>query len=413
MLNNINNIGLKEGIIILVLCIIIFCLGKEIILNLDTKSNKTKINNKIDTTENFQDYSFIKSQPRPIAQPSINYFPNQGFQPLVLTNTRKYPKMVLGSPLPGSVGFLSSQVIQKYIYPFDIQTFDTDKSMIKALLSNTIQMGLIREYKLLNYIKSNQESTIQAFAPAYYETLFVLGKSLLPISSLNSIPNSNYQMKITIAYLDRDYDLIKHILQFNNIDISIETEKVVCVNYPNILDIVNDYIIGNIDIICICCHPKNTVLQEMMLSNKNKLLKIIDTNILQDKVEQFKKATKKTLPWIFINDTYPVIKIPQIVSSGNLYSTFQVRSLLVCNDKLPLEKEIMPEIVSNLVENYQTLQLNIERWNAIEGGEMLIDNTDKKSFDFDALSTIPKELNIHLDMVKILQQLNKIQIKYK
>jgi hypothetical protein len=406
----ISNIGLKEVITILVLGIIIFCICREIILNFSTKTKtETTTAEKSHKTETFQDYSLSKSQPRPVSQPNINYYPNQGFQPLVFTNTRKYPQMVLGSPLLGSVGFLSSQVIQKYIYPFDIQTFNTDKEMVKALISNTIQMGLVREFEILNHLKGNKLDTITALAPAYYETLFVIGKALLPLSSLNSIPTSNYQRKIIIAYLDRDYDLVNNILTFNNIDISVETEKVVCVNYPTILDIVNDYIIGNIDIICICCHPKNTVLQEMMLSSKNKLLKIIDTNILQDNVEQFKKDTKKGFPWIFFTDTYPVIKMPQIVSSGNLYSTFQVRSLLVCNDKLPLEKEIMPEIVSNLVENYQTLQLNVEKWNAIEGGDMLIDNTDKKSFDFDALSTIPKELSIHLDMVKILQQINKIK----
>ena len=408
----INNIGLKEIILILVLGIIIFCLGKEIILNINTNTNKKNTTKTINTKETFQDYSLSKSQPRPISQPNINYYPNQGFQPLVFTNTRKYPQMVLGSPLPGSVGFLSSQVIQKYIYPFDIQTFNTDKEMVKALTSNTIQMGLIREYEVLNYIKSKQDNTIQALAPAYYETLFALCKSLkdlLSLSSLNSISNFDYHRKIKLAYLDRDYDLVNNILAFNNINISLDTEKVVCIKYPNILDMINDYSIGNIDIICICCHPKNTVLQEMMLNSKNKLLKIIDTNILQDNVEKFKNDTKKQFPWIFFTDTYPVIKMPQVINSGNLYSTFQVRSLLVCNDKLPLEKEIMPEIVSNLVENYQTLQLNVERWNAIEGGEMLIDNTDKKSFDFDALSTVPKELSIHLDMVKILQQINKIK----
>lgn len=406
----IRNIGLKELMIILALGIIIFCLGKEIILNFSTKST-TKITSKTNTKENFQDYSFTKSQPRPISQPRINYFPNQGFQPLVLTNTRKYPNMVLGSPLPGSVGFLSSQVIQKYIYPFDIQTFNSDTHIIKALDTNIIQMALVREFEILNYVKSNQESAIQALAPAYYETLFALGKSLLPISSLNNISTSKYQRKITIAYLDRDYDLIKHILQFNNIDISIETENVVCVKYPNILALIEDYTLGNIDIICICCHPKNTVLQEMMLSYKNKLLKIIDNNILQDNIEQFKKDTKKVFPWVFFTNTYPVIKMPQIVSSGNLYSTFQVRTLLVCNKKIPLNEDVMPELTNNLVENYQTLQLNIEKWNAIEGGEMLIDNTDKKSFDFDALSTVPKEISIHLDMVKVLEDLNKIEIK--
>lgn len=407
----ISNIGLKEVIIILVLGIIIFCLGREIIINFGTKiKTETNTAEKSNKTENFQDYSFTKSQPRLVSQPNNNYFPDQGFQPLVFTNTRKYPKMVLGSPLPGSVGFLSSQVIQKYIYPFGIQTFDTDKSIVKALDTNTIQMGLIREYEVLNHLKGNQVTTVQALAPAYYETLFVLGKSLLPLSSLNSIPTSNYQRKITIAYLDRDYDLVNNILTFNNINISIETEKVVCVKYSNILDVVNDYTIRNIDVICICCHPKNTVLQEMMLSSKNKLLKIIDTNILQDKVEQFKKDTKKEFPWIFFTDTYPIIKMPKIVSSGNLYSTFQVRSLLVCNDKLPLEKDIMLELTSNLVENYQTLQLNVEKWNAIEGGEMLIDNTDKKSFDFDALSTIPKELSIHLDMVKVLEKIKKLKL---
>ena len=407
----ISNIGLKELMIILVLGIIIYCLGKEIILNINTKTNSADKTNK---TETFQDYPFTKSQPRPISQPNINYFPNQGFQPLVFANTRKYPKMVLGSPLPGSLGFLSSQVIQKYIYPVDIQTFNNDKEMVKALTSNTIQMVLIREFEVLNYIKSNQNNNnnnnaIQALAPAYYETLFVLGKSLLPFSALRVIPNSNYQRKITVAYLDRDYDLVNNILSFNNINISVETEKVICVNYSNILDMVNDYTIGNIDIICICCHPKNTVLQEMMLNSKNKLLKIIDTNVLQETIDEFKKETKKQFPWIFFTDTYPVIKMPQIVNSGNLYSTFQVRSLLVCNDELPLEDEVMSELVSNLVANYQTLQLNVEKWNAVEGGEMLIDNTDKKSFVFDALSTVPKELNIHLDMVKGLKKIKKIE----
>ena len=124
----------------------------------------------------------------------------------------------------------------------------------------------------------------------------------------------------------------------------------------------------------------------------------------------FKKILKRTFLDIFYR-YYPIIKMPQIVNSGNLYSTFQVRSLLVCNDKIPLEQDVMPELVSNLVENYQTLQLNVEKWNAIEGGEMLIDNTDKKSYDFDALSTVPKELNIHLDMIKVLKKIKKIVTK--
>ena len=133
--------------------------------------------------------------------------------------------MILGSTLPGSIGFLSSQVIQKYIYPADIQTFNNDKEIVKALTNNSIQMALIREFEVLNYNKSkqntnNNNSSIQALAPAYYETLFVLGKSLLPLSALRVIPNSNYQRKITIAYLcDRDYDLVNNILAFNNINI--------------------------------------------------------------------------------------------------------------------------------------------------------------------------------------------------
>lgn len=401
-----SNIGLKKGIIILVLSIIILCLGKELLLNANTKTNKTDMYQK----ENFQDYSF-KSQPRLIAQPNINYFPNQGFQPLVFTNTKKYPRMILGSTLPGSVGFLSSQVIQKYIYPFTIQTFNNDKKMIKALDTNTIQMALVREYEILNHLKYNKDSTIQVLSPSYYQTLFIIANSFSPFSSLNEISTSTIMKKTSIAYLDRDYDLVKNILEFNNINISIETDNLKIVKYLNILEIAEDYNMGNIDIICICCHPKNTVLQEMMLSSKNKLLKIIDANILQDYVEQFKKDTKKKLPWIFFTDTYPVIKLPKIVSSGNLYSTFQVRSLLVCNDKLPLEKDVMLELTNNLVENYQTLQLNVERWNAIEGGDMLIDNTDNKSFNFDALSTIPKELSIHLDMIKILKDLKKIKIE--
>lgn len=405
MLNNINNIGLKEGIIILGLCIIIFCLGKEIILNFTTTTHqitKTK-------TDTFQDYSLTQSQPRPIDQPNINYFPNQGFQPLVFTNTRTYPQLILGSTLPGSIGFLSSQVIQKYIYPFDIQTFNNDKEMINALNSNTIQMGLIREYQLLNYIKGNPSHTITALVPTYYETLFVLVKGLSPFTSLNGISKSNILKQTTIAYLDRDYDLVKHILEFNNIDITQKNEKINLIKYDNILEMIEDYTIDNIDIICICCHPKNTVLQEMMLNSKNKLLKIIDTTF-QDKINKFKNDTKKKVPWIFFTDTYPIIKLPQIISSDNLYSTFQIRSLLVCNDKLPLEQELMSELTRKLVENYQTLQLNIERWNVIIGGKMLFDNTDKKSFDFDALSTIPKELNIHLDMVNELKKLKKIEI---
>ena len=401
----ISNIGLKELIIILVLGIIIFCLGKEIILNLNTKITKKE------NIDAFQDYSLTKSQPRPISQPNINYFPNQGFQPLVFTNTRKYPKMILGSPLPGSVGFLSSQVIQKYIYPVDIQTFNNDKYLVEALNTNTIQMALIREFEILNHLKSNGSGTIQALSPAYYETLFVLGKSLLPFSALNNIPNSNFQRKITIAYLDRDYDLVNNILAFNNINISFETDKIKITKYPNILEMVEEYSLGNIDIICICCHPKNTVLHEMMLSTKNKLLKIIDTNILQENIDQFKKDSKKRFPWIFFTDTYPVIKMPQIVNSGSLYSTFQVRTLLVCNNIIPLEDKVISELTQNLVEKYQTLQLNIEKWNAIEGGEMLIDNTDKNSFDFDALSTVPKELSIHLDMIKVLKKIKKIEIK--
>ena len=85
---------------------------------------------------------------------------------------------------------------------------------------------------------------------------------------------------------DRDYDLVNNIYH-SIILILEETDKVICTNYSNILDMVNDYSLGNIDIICICLFIQNKVLQEMMLNSKNKILKIIDTNILQETIDEF------------------------------------------------------------------------------------------------------------------------------
>ena len=90
-----------------------------------------------------------------------------------------------------------------------------------------------------------------------------------------------------------------------------------------------------------------------------------------------------------------------------LYSTFQVRSLL-CTIKGNIPLSLMKGIILRLVEYYQTLQLNVDSWNKVEGGSILIDNTDKLSYDFDALASVPKELNINDEMVKKLKELNKI-----
>jgi hypothetical protein len=418
-----------------VICIIIvYCISVEIWNNNnndnindnsnDNKNIKTNDIAQLKDIENFNDYNnytYHKSENSAIDQPKINYYPNNGFQPLVFTNSEIFPELVLGCYVDGDVSFFISLVMQKYVYPFILNTYNNDIEILNDIINNNIHMGFIREYIILNKINNNDDiNDIVVIAPTYYETVFCVANLNVVYDSLSDIVLSNFNnTKYNISYIARDYDLVKEILSFNNIDIDINTDNITITSYDNIDELVNSN--NRYDILCLCCHPKNKQFQQLLLNNTNKLLNIFSSKLLQSNINTIKLSMKSKFPWIFHIQQYSISKLPKIVNNGLFYNTFQVRSLLCCKKTLLKSSTnknqhldtVLPRFTKRFIELYQTIQLNIDKWNVINNSNMLFDNTDTQSFNFNSISTIPKPLKIHPDMLELLQNINKIQIHYK
>ena len=315
----------KYFIIIFIILLIIFFIYYKFF---DKYINNTNDTNNINDTniEGFTKFNEaqFKSEPRQINNNNNYIYPDNLFQPIVLTNTKEFPLINLACLSNNTLSYELAKYFQKYIYPITLKSYNNINILINDFNNynkHKIDLCFMREHLLIsknnynnnynNNNNNNYNNNIEIICGLYYEYLICLAtKESLELFSnegkykyLNELKNNDKTS--IIGVLVHDYIYLKKILDYlefdkpennntkqNNIN-NINNKKAINNNnqninykeekrnnlyiriYNNMDDLYIDYDLKNINLIIGLWHPKNNYIQTICRTNQNYLISIL------------------------------------------------------------------------------------------------------------------------------------------
>ena len=368
----------------------------------------------------------------------VNYTNNLPL--IVMKNSKAYSMLNLGVLENGTISFELCKFIRKYIYPIRVFTFNNYFDLYNNMINNNIHLSFIPEDILIKSVNRNDKyintvlnlydndelnndelnNNLDIIVPAYYETMFLISTDTNKIYTIEDIekidPTTNENKKIGIWNNSKYYFQI--VCKNKNIvyDDNSNKKKFNSIYYNDLASLFAAFLSNQINAIFLICHPKNTYLQNFMETDyiKRELI-LIDfyknnfSNNIDNKLNTaFINNMKTDINWLF-KDYFNIQKVFKDNSNKKYLNTFNIRALLTINnsteDKI-IKSEIKSEFIDNIIKEYQSLNLFVKNWNY----SINLDNNDDYSFDFNSLSSIPKELNIDEISINKLQKINKLVI---
>ena len=375
---------------------------------------------------------------------------------IVMKNSKAYSILNFGVLENGTISFELCKFIRKYIYPIKVFTFNNYFELYSSMINNDIHLSFIPEDLLIKsinkndryintklYLNTNDENEnneidnneidnnekdnnlatnkeLEILVPGYYETMFLISTDTNKIYEIEDIekvePTTNQKRNIGIWNNNEYY--FKIICKNKNIiyDDNSNKKKFNSIYYNDLASLFADFLSNKLNAIFLICHPKNTYLQNFMKVDyiKRELILIdfyknnLSSNIDNKLNTAFINNMKKDIKWLF-KSNFNIKKVFEEDINKKYLNTFSIRTLLTINnstkDKI-IKKEIKSEFINNLIKEYQSLNLFVKNWNY----SFSSDNNDENSFDFNSLSSIPKELNIDEISINKLQKINKLVI---
>tara|TARA_B100000902_G_C27317839_1_gene922446 strand:+ start:110 stop:1414 length:1305 start_codon:yes stop_codon:yes gene_type:complete len=369
---------------------------------------------------------------------SVNYTNNLPL--IVMKNSKAYSMLNFGVLENGTISFELCKFIRKYIYPIKVFTFNNYFDLYNNMINNNIHLSFIPEDILIKSVNKNDKyintvlnlydngelnndglnndglnNNLDIIVPAYYETMFLISTDTNKIYTIEDIekidPTTNQNKKIGIWNNSKYYFQI--VCKNKNIvyDDNSNKKKFNSIYYNDLASLFAAFLSNQINAIFLICHPKNTYLQNFMETDyiKRELILIDFYKNNNDKINtSFINNMKTDINWLF-KDNFNIKKVFKENISKKYLNTFNIRTLLTINnsteDKI-IKTEIKLEFIDNLIKEYQSLNLFAKNWNY----SINLDNNDDNSFDFNSLSSIPKELNIDEISINKLQKINKLVI---
>lgn len=447
-----------------------------------------------------------------------------GLKPLVLKNRDTFPIISLayiygaGGPQSSHLGPILD-ILRNRVYPFSpLIPLQSDANVLEYVGSNkdmngnanndnnannanklaNVRFGLVRENVLLEYVSNDNAGNNTAsnnlgwdvWCPMYHEVMLALGHKRGMISNMQQLRDVRADgNNFKVAVLECDLPYFQLVCRNLNVPWKDETRQFQLQLINSDTDLKNSFLDmgkGELDLIFMLTHPKNSIIQEHVIRHPTKLIEVYPPSAIPDIASQnspydpdepasdlrlkFARDMKRDIPWIF-REQMDRSRIPVVLhESGNsqgdmsqrsgslIYYTFRVRTLLIgssnninnsngkdIHNKL-LRREYIKakkDIADNLLKYYQTMESSIMKWNSdsseIQGGygkihessryidknNTGINNTklgklvsfnssDRNSFEFDAMGSIPSVLPISREWKEVLlrEKLLKIEIVY-
>lgn len=413
-----------------ILAFLIFLIVGELIhkyiRNKTNKSDKTnKINNEQFTNYNELPYiaNLLKSQPRNIN--SNEYIPDEYLQPIVIT-TKQQTLSNGNLPTIGYVGTKSISVIpiniiRQRILQCEYIDYPTNTELYNNILSSNIDLAIIRDINVIQDLTNNSitnQNQLKVIAPLFYETIYLLTtEELKDLSHFQFINLLDKPVKLYTSTNDKQ--LLDIIIKVTGI----ETTKLEIYTYDTMEKSALEYILNPEGIFFCCCHFKNPTLQNLFENVSCLSLDYLPTrssmyaiggysfkNPISDEALDLKiKVLNDTLLSLF-NVSNNVIghnlsKNKLINRSGsNIYRTINLRSSLYISNLDSFTEEQLMMLSKNMVEYYQTMSFELNKWNNKE----TLNNVDDLSFVFNEFSYVDPKLEIEEHMNIELQNLGYV-----
>lgn len=444
---------------IYIICFIFFLIIGELIHNYIKSINNSLPNNNVKTNkkEAFKNYNELphltdlsKSNFRYID--NDNYEPNINLQPIVVKT--KIP-VLLNGDLPTLGYYIDNnygntiivKMLKKYVIPINTNSYNTSLNILNDLVNYKINLGIIRDYEVINYIKNHNnikntynkkiynkkkynksnnknnskeinDDIINVVCPLLYETIYILKKEDLNLEHLQYI---NIQDNIIrIFTILNDKPILDTLILYLNID----TRKIEINVLSTPEKCISNFILEEKSILFICCHFKNGYLQSLLENNKCYVLDFIPTinslmaignysknnPINDDALEKIRVNILKLLcEELHVKIYNHNLSKNNVLSlnSASIYETFNIRNSLYIYNKFftDYQQELLSK---NIIKYYQTFLAEINKWNNIPE----LNNIDNTSLDFLHLSNVNKSINFNEYIKNELINMNLIKIKY-
>jgi hypothetical protein len=252
----------------------------------------------------------------------------------------------------------------------------------------------------------------------YYETMYLLTtKELKDLSHFQMVNLLEKPIKLYTSKNDKP--LLDTIISVTGI----ETTKLEIYSYDTMEKAALQYILNPSGIFFGCCHFKNPILQNLLDNVSCLTLDYIPTrgsmyaiggysfkNPISDEALDLKiNALYDTLLSAFnVNDNlvgHNLSKNNLINRSGSkLYRTINLRTSLYISNLDSFTKEQLVTLSKNMVEFYQTMSSELNKWNA----KQTLNNIDDLSFRFEELSYVDPKLEIESHMNDELRALGYV-----
>lgn len=388
----------------------------------NNNTSKKEINEKVNN-EGFTNYNELphltnltKSYPRRVTNISHNIENN--LEPIVVTT--KVP--VLSSGQLPTIGYycdnnyansLMVRMIKKEILPVLDKQYDTSKKILKDIELNKANLGIIRDYEVLN----NNTGKLEVIAPLLFETVYMITTNKINISHFQLI---NLQEKpIKIFTNPNDIEVLELIISIFKID----SRKLEIYVIKDISRCISEFILDDKSILFICCHFKNKYLQSLLENKKCCVLEYIPTLDTLKEIGNYSKRKPINTDALLkikshmLNQIYDTMYINKIykhnlsknnvvsLTNSKIYNTLNIRNSLYINKKNFTNYQL-EMLSSNMIKKYQTLLMGLNEWNRLE----LYDNNDTNSIDFMNLANINNTLEIENTMKNELIKVKLIKI---
>lgn len=392
---------------------------------------------------------------------------NAGLKPLVVPamGGRALPIHKLGVSHPGSISYLIGQYIQRKIYPVSLEIQPSTNIILAGLAGPTVEtnaettaetnaeitnidIGFIREPQLLGMARAeNGIRSISVLAPAYWETIYLIGNKYTTFASLAELKRS--QTLTTelatqkIGVLRDGLSYWEAIIRAHELEIGRDFLKAESDNLAELLEQLER---RELDAVFIIAHTFDARLQAFLKTNETRMISIYprspypqDTDMLTrpynpettDLIAKFRADMKVYIPWIFEETVslgksvgnkrqLTISNLGTGTTGSSIYKTFKIRAYLCSTRQLGRDREFITGLGKRYLEEYQSLGLLIQEWgsggrksqaqtnsnsNDVQPKQLVLPTlifADYDSFNPDTLGAIPTEIDINPFMRELI-----------
>ena len=341
---------------------------------------------------------------------------NRTSNEIVLRNPTFQPIYKIATSNSGTYPEEFGIFMRRAIYPVEVFLSGGTLENIKMIVDGTMDIALVDEDILLNSVlkdkrfgaiagisKPIDSSSVAGVAVLYDQFMFLITIQYSNISSWYDIKGRR------VGVLNKKSNSYIHFIKF--LDITNLLNSISIIEYDNQDEMFEGLKNKTIDAIYITTNQKNKGLLELSQSVKLRFISPLDTSkrlimTSSDDKTAFQDLIKKQFRYVFPK-TVDLNYFYSNINTASYINTLSSRMVLIANPRMA--KDDVYSIVSKIIESLIPLQMDINRYLY----DVKLNNVVSNAFEFDALSSFPKEIPLHEGALKRYEEVSLVKREIK